>query len=291
MTTRGMSSIERVPAPGDRKRVLADNARLHRELAADYDQIHPHMWNSYEQCLQRRDIARMLRAGAGTSRVLELGCGTGNLTLQFLERGCDVVAVDMSPEMLAQLRRKIAACGGAGRCELRQADVDSFLESDGAAQFDVVAMSSVAHHLPDYRASLAALAERLRPGGFLYLVHEPVHRTELAASMLPLRRIWSVVPRGLDRALRALQGGHADAAHRWAAEDTTYADYHYHLDGISLAALEQVLGARGLRLLDSSRYNAHATSVASWLDNFCCAVIRYEQFQRAYFRALWQRVP
>ena len=150
-------------------------------------------------------------------------------------------------------------------------------------------MSSVAHHLPDYQASIGALAERLMPGGFLYLIHEPAHRAELAGSILPLRRVWSTVPRGLDRALRSLRRDHERAAQRWAAQDTTYADYHYHLEGISLAALNQVLGARGLKLLDASRYNAHETSIVSWLDNFCCPFIRYEQFQRTYFRAVWQR--
>ena len=73
----------------------------------------------------------MMAGCAAPVRVLELGCGTGNLTMQFLEAGCDVVGVDMSAEMLAELRRKAAGAAVEHRCELHEADVDGFLQRDG----------------------------------------------------------------------------------------------------------------------------------------------------------------
>jgi ubiquinone/menaquinone biosynthesis C-methylase UbiE len=275
--------------PADRERILAENARLHSDLAGDYDRIHPHMRNSYEQYLQRRDVARLVGRTDASSLVLELGAGTGNLTMQFLETGCQVIAVDMSSEMLRELERKVRSRQLMERCELLRADVDTFLSGDTRQGYRVIAMSSVAHHLPDYRASLATLAQRLAPGGYLYLIHEPAHRDELAASVMPLRRLWSVLPRGLDRVLRMLQPTRRASNEHWGAQETQYVDYHYHLNGIGLADLGDAVAVHGLRLIDASRYNAHENGVVSWLDNFCFPALRYEQFQRTYFRAIWQR--
>jgi 2-polyprenyl-3-methyl-5-hydroxy-6-metoxy-1,4-benzoquinol methylase len=272
----------------ERDRILSANARLHRELAVDYDRLHPHMRNSYEQHLQRRDVLKMT-AHASQPHVLELGVGTGNLTMQFLEAGCRVTAVDMSAEMLRELERKVQQRGLTGRCDVTQADVDTFLAADPRTGFDVIAMSSVAHHLPDYRSSLEALAARLAPRGYLYLIHEPAHRDELSTALLPLRRAWSVVPRGLDRVLRLFQPARQAANDQWHAQETEYVDYHYYRNGIGIADLTEVLTNRGLKLVSASRYNAHENGVVSWLDNFWFPAFRYEQFQRTYFRAIWQR--
>ena len=46
---------------------------------------------------------RVLRAG---ERILDLGCGTGELTLVLQQRGCEVVGVDISPDMVKKAREK-----------------------------------------------------------------------------------------------------------------------------------------------------------------------------------------
>jgi SAM-dependent methyltransferase len=40
------------------------------------------------------------------SRLLDLGCGTGDDAIHFSERGLNVTAVDVSPQMIAELKRK-----------------------------------------------------------------------------------------------------------------------------------------------------------------------------------------
>ena len=276
----------------DAVRILQDNQTLHRAMAGLYDSVHPHMRNSYEQWLQTADIRMMLRHLRDSNnqpRVLDLGCGTGNLTMRFLEEGAMVTAVDMSTDMLQVLSRKLDASPAlAPRCKVVELDVDRFLAHAGDAEFDLASMSSVAHHLPDYVDSLERLARRIRPGGFLYLLHEPAHKAELARSHEALRRLWSVIPRGANRMLRSAD--RRENEHQtWERQDTTYADYHYHRDGISVQAITDAIRPLGFDLVDLSRYNAHEASAVSWLDNYYCWRVRYEQFQRTYFRAIWRR--
>lgn len=104
-------------------------------------------------------IARAAELGPGR-RVLEIGCGTGNFTTHFAESGAEILAVDISPDLLerAQARGLSAervrfACRRFEDCEL-----------DGP--FDAVIGSSILHHL-DLDVALRRIHALLRPGGFL----------------------------------------------------------------------------------------------------------------------------
>ncbi len=55
---------------------------------------------------------------------LDVGCGTGRLTIDFLEAGLDVDGVDNSPEMLAICRAKSAAAGVDVSDRLFQQEMD-----------------------------------------------------------------------------------------------------------------------------------------------------------------------
>jgi SAM-dependent methyltransferase len=75
-------------------------------------------------------------------RVLDLGAGTGLLTDALLAAGHEVVAVDLSPGMLDQLRARLpqveAAVGGAERIPLPDASVDAVVAGQAAHWFDPV---------------------------------------------------------------------------------------------------------------------------------------------------------
>jgi 2-polyprenyl-3-methyl-5-hydroxy-6-metoxy-1,4-benzoquinol methylase len=104
-------------------------------------------------------IAQGGRLGPGVS-VLEIGCGTGNFTEHFAEHGAEILAVDISPDLLERAAERDLpaeqvrfACKPFEECEL-----------DGP--FDAVIGSSILHHL-DIEASLTKIHQLLRPGGFL----------------------------------------------------------------------------------------------------------------------------
>ena len=65
-------------------------------------------WES-ARTLGRRDVAFWRRVAAGApGRVLELGCGTGRVSLPLARAGVDLVGLDRSDAMLARARRKAA---------------------------------------------------------------------------------------------------------------------------------------------------------------------------------------
>ncbi len=109
-------------------------------------------------------------------RVLEIGCGTGNLIVRAkkAEPRVDVVGSDPDPLALARAERKTRALTGI-RFERGYAQQLPF--PDG--EFDRVLSSMMWHHLPDDAKTAAAHEVRrvLRPGGSLYLVDIGGHIT------------------------------------------------------------------------------------------------------------------
>jgi SAM-dependent methyltransferase len=106
------------------------------------------------------------RAIAGDARIVEVGCGTGQMCLFLARADRLVVGADMSR---AALRLGAAA---AQRFKLDQVQfVETDLQHPGlkAGAFDVVYSSGVLHHTADPRASFERLARLARPGGTIVL--------------------------------------------------------------------------------------------------------------------------
>lgn len=104
-------------------------------------------------------------------KILDAGAGTGRLALPLLERGHDVVAVDLAPPMLAHLAGKLAASGPLiGVCRMVRADVVALPFT--AHLFDAALVASVLYLVPDWRAVVAEVSRVLRPDGALLFVAE-----------------------------------------------------------------------------------------------------------------------
>ncbi len=119
--------------------------------------------------LRRQTVALAgIRPG---DRVLDVGCGTGDLTLAAAAQAGpsgEVVGSDASPEMIQVARRKAAGRGLPVRFEL--APVEALPFPDG--YFDVALSSLMLHHLPGQlkQDGLAQVYRVLKPGGRLLVV-------------------------------------------------------------------------------------------------------------------------
>lgn len=99
-------------------------------------------------------VLEWLAAGPG-ERVLDLGCGDGQLTQRIAGSGARVQGVDASPEMVA------AACARGVAAEVAKAEALSFAD----ATFDAVFSNAALHWVRDQDAMLAQVRRVLRPGG------------------------------------------------------------------------------------------------------------------------------
>lgn len=120
-------------------------------------------WGTPAGQRRARRRAELIAAEAGLApgvRALEIGCGTGMFTELFARSGAQLVAVDLSPDLIARARTRGLDPGQVVFLEQR------FEECRGEGAFDAVIGSSVLHHL-DVEAALCRTYEILKPGGRL----------------------------------------------------------------------------------------------------------------------------
>ncbi len=102
-------------------------------------------------------------------RVLDIGCGNGYTAGMFLERGCEVVGIDLS-ESGVELARKSYP---QGRFEVLAAD-DGILENLNERPFDLIVSTEVVEHVYDPRAYVKGAFRALKPGG-RFICTTPYH--------------------------------------------------------------------------------------------------------------------
>lgn len=139
----------------------------------------PLVWvMSLGQIRKLRALPLRLAAIQPGERVLDVGCGTGDLTLRAARKagpGVTTYGIDASPEMITVARRKARRSRRNVRFLVEAVEALSF--PDGS--FDVVLSSLMMHHLPgDLKLrALAEIRRVLRPGGRIVIVDmQPISR-------------------------------------------------------------------------------------------------------------------
>jgi ubiquinone/menaquinone biosynthesis C-methylase UbiE len=131
-------------------------------------------WDDDEARTRRtRDVAAAMRAALGNRhrrRALDVGAGTGSLSILLADLFDEIVLVDTSPGMLEVAAAKVAAAGDAipARITTLVADLAEPGSANGPdAPVDAVYSLMALHHVPDTDALLSALRALLAPGGLL----------------------------------------------------------------------------------------------------------------------------
>jgi trans-aconitate 2-methyltransferase len=114
-----------------------------------YESAHSFVWQ------RGRGLVEMLAPRAG-ERILDAGCGTGQLTAELAQSGADVLGVDSSESMIEQARRNFPALA------FRVADVRS---PDFHEEFDAVFSNAVLHWVLEPEAAAGAISRALKTGG------------------------------------------------------------------------------------------------------------------------------
>jgi len=134
-------------------------------------------------------VCAIAGTGPGAS-VLEIGCGTGQLTRQLAGRSFQLTAIDIGTAMIAAARRNVSDL--AARFQ-----VCSFEQFTGRGPFDLI-VSATAFHWVDPGIGLAKAARLLRPGGWLALLSTEERYPEPLRTAL--RALWVTHSRQVVRA-------------------------------------------------------------------------------------------
>lgn len=105
------------------------------------------------------------------ARVLELGCGTGDMWKHNLHllRGSELILSDFSSGMLEAARQNVQAETVA----FRQVDIQNIPYPDSS--FDVVIANMMLYHVPDLHKGLSEVRRVLKPGGAFYCATYGIH--------------------------------------------------------------------------------------------------------------------
>jgi ubiquinone/menaquinone biosynthesis C-methylase UbiE len=108
------------------------------------------------------------------SCILEIGCGTGTLSLLIAERGAHVTAVDISPSMLSEAERKAEEAGLADAIKFLQLDVTELSDYFEPHSFDTIVSTLAFSEFPPevLQYALKQATQLLKPGGKILVADE-----------------------------------------------------------------------------------------------------------------------
>ena len=113
----------------------------------------------------RRFLVERIQARPGDV-VVDVATGTGAVALELVrQKGCSVVGIDQSAEMLEEARRRIALAAASKDVRLVEGRAEELPFEEGA--FDALTVTYLLRYVDDPRATLAELARVVRSGGTL----------------------------------------------------------------------------------------------------------------------------
>ena len=189
MNTR---TVDAAPRPAWDAQELAENPHAHHAKADKVRRMFSAIAHSYElnnrlhsfgrDRAWRRAAVRLANVRAGVDAVLDVACGTGDLTRAFADGGArSVVGLDYTPAMLDVARgNRLHAAGGDVRT-IRYIHGDAMDLPFPNESFDVVSIAFGIRNVTEPPRALAEFRRVLRPGGRLVVLEFDAPR------FLPLR--------------------------------------------------------------------------------------------------------
>jgi ubiquinone/menaquinone biosynthesis C-methylase UbiE len=157
--------------PSLKEQIHQANVTVHRSEAKYYEALHPEVYSKNEQRRINAKLKKVDKLVSDNKKLaLDVGAGTGNLTGKLLHMGYRVVAVDISPDMCAILKRKYDAAVKSNELTIINSPIENLNFEIG--KFDLITCYSALHHLPDYLFALKSLGVFLKKGGVIYVDHE-----------------------------------------------------------------------------------------------------------------------
>ncbi|MEA1864463.1 MAG: class I SAM-dependent methyltransferase [Euryarchaeota archaeon] len=150
----------------DTKNIIKD---YWNERSSTFDLSPGHVIASRKEAEAWKSLFRE-KIGVGAREILDIGAGTGFLSIMLAELGYRVVGIDMSAGMIKRAKKKAHDLGVEAEFKLGDAENLSF----ETGSFDAIVNRAVLWTLPNPEKALAEWRRVLKPGGRLcFFLHEP----------------------------------------------------------------------------------------------------------------------
>jgi len=170
--------------------------------------------NEYDQTLGKMkrhldmlDLVVDMSKVKDAERVLDIGCGTGLLSLKFLEAAkCTVDGIDLSEAMLNIWKDKINRLNLSNRVNIKLEDAANpeFKESS----FDIIASTVTLHHIKEKQPAIDKIYKLLKPKGRFLIGDLDV---DTSGSLDDIKRLRHIMDYLKDELSQALRDGGRDA--------------------------------------------------------------------------------
>jgi ubiquinone/menaquinone biosynthesis C-methylase UbiE len=173
--------------------------------------------NEYDNTLGRisfhKDLVNMAVRYSGVKdnhKVLDIGCGTGLLSLKFLKAAdCSITGIDNSKDMLAIFKDKVKRLNLNKKVALKSMDANSLKFNNDS--FDIIASVVTLHHLKNKHRPLKKIYGILKPGGLFIIGDIDMDTTGCHTDINRLKRILRILE---DEWICALKEAGVDAFRR-----------------------------------------------------------------------------
>ena len=252
--------------------ILEANIRTHRAEACVYDTRHGEIFNRYAQATVRHLIEKGLDTLLKdydpqmllVPYALDCACGTGNISQKLLQNGCKVDAVDISPEMLEVMNRKLKE-KYKGKYRLIKNDIDSFLDASQPESYHIISFSSALHHVPDYEETFSKAIKILKRPGIIFVFHEPLPTEMIYVSFISqiLRKIDRFVWKYSGKILRKKA-----PTETISAGDADLTDFHARRGGVDPKILMEIARKNKGEIVAFEKKSENMRHCwSAWLDN------------------------
>jgi len=246
-------------SPVTKEKVLEENRRVHALENWQYLSRHPEQTNFFQSAILENTLDAVCSSLKQSSRILDLGCGTGYLSLGFLSRGYRLLGLDLSQEMIQafedSLTEKLQS-----QAQFVVGDVEEFLLQN-KDEFDVIALSAILHHLFDYESVLRKICARLSAGNQLVIFFEPLKQEVQSPLRFVLHRVLSWLDEKLYRSEMRMRNISV------LDEEYHHSDYQRQFGGIDPNRVQKILQDEGLEVLKIEKYCARRYGINAWLAN------------------------
>lgn len=151
--------------------LIQHNEKVHNDRFDQYHEFHKD--NIFSDLEQNRLATEIKKAqnffnNKGPYKAIDIGCGTGNLTNHFLNNGFETTAADVSQGFLDLVSNRFKNNALLSTFKLNGKDFSGLPPNS----FDIIAVYSVLHHIPNYLAAVKNMAGLCKKEGLIFIDHE-----------------------------------------------------------------------------------------------------------------------